>query len=248
MELHITESKETMGAHAARCASIAISRAITQRGEANIILATGMSQFELLAHLVTLEIDWSKVTGFHLDEYIGLPISHPSSFRKYLKERFEDKVGALKAFHYVDGENPDPGEECRRLGQLILPLHIDVACVGIGENGHLAFNDPPADFDTEEPFIVVDLDDACRNQQRGEGWFLTLEDVPEQAISMSIRQIMKSELIICTAPDLRKAEAVRKTVEGDVTNLVPASILQEHPRCHFYLDDPAASLLSPGVR
>ena len=136
MELHITESKETMGADAARCVSSAISRAIAHRGEANIILATGQSQFELLAHLVALEIDWSNVTGFHLDEYIGLPISHPASFRKYLEERFEDRVSALKAFHYVDGENPDPGEECQRLGELIRPLHIDVACVGIGENGH----------------------------------------------------------------------------------------------------------------
>ena len=248
MELHITDSKQAMGSDAAHCASEAIARAIAERGEANIILATGLSQLEMLASLVTLDVDWPRVAGFHLDEYIGLPLAHSASFRKYLKERFEDRVPPLRAFHYVDGENPDPEAECRRLGDLIRPLHIDVACVGVGENGHLAFNDPPADFFEEAPFIVVDLDDACRRQQLGEGWFPTLEDVPRRAISMSIRQIMKSELIVCVAPDLRKAEMVKRMVEGDVTNLVPASILQEHPRCHLFVDGPGASLLDPSVR
>ena len=248
MELHIYETKQQMGADAALCTREAISRAITTAGEASIILATGLSQLDLLASLVTMEIDWSRVTAFHLDEYIGLPSSHPASFRKYLKERFEAHVPQLRAFHYVNGENPDSEAECRRLGDLIRPLSIAVACVGIGENGHLAFNDPPADFETEEPFVVVDLDDACRRQQLGEGWFPTLEDVPRQAISMSIRRIMQSELIVCTVPDLRKAEMVKETIEGEVSNLVPASILQRHARCHVYLDEPAASLLSPSIR
>jgi len=232
-----------MGVAAARYVAGLIKAAIAQRGEANIVLATGTSQLEMLATLVTLDIDWSKVTAFHLDEYIGLPFSHPASFRKYLTERFADKVPPLKAFHYVDGESPDPAAECQRLGQIIQNLPIDVACVGIGENGHLAFNDPPADFDTDEPYIVVYLDEACRRQQVGEGWFPTLEDVPRQAISMSIRQIMKSRYVVCTVPDRRKAEPLKRTIEGLVTNMVPASILQQHPNCRMFLDEPAASLL-----
>jgi glucosamine-6-phosphate deaminase len=244
MKLHIYETKQAMGAAGARFTGEAIAAAIARDGEANIILATGLSQFELLEELVALDIDWSKVTAFHLDEYIGLPITHRASFRKYLRERFEDRVTGLRAFHYVDGENPDPAAECRRLGALIRPLRVCVACVGIGENGHLAFNDPPADFQTDEPFIIVELDDACRRQQLGEGWFATLADVPRRAISMSIRQIMKSELVVCTVPDERKAAMVRESVEGEVTNMVPASVLQEHPNCRLLMDEPAASLLT----
>ena len=248
MDLSIFPTKEEMGAAAARDVAAAIGSAVAEWGEACIIVATGKSQFEMLAALVTLDVDWSRVTAFHLDEYIGLPSSHPASFRKYLKERFEDQVSALKAFHYVDGDNPDPVVECLRLGRIIRERRIDVACVGIGENGHLAFNDPPADFITEEAYIVVELDDACRRQQLGEGWFPSLEDVPRRAISMSIRQIMKSEVIACVVPDRRKAEMVQKVVEGEVTNLVPASILQEHPACRMYLDGPSASLLRSDAR
>jgi len=244
MELRIFDTKAEVGAAAAHEAARAIQAAIADQGEANIVLATGMSQFDMLATLLTLDIDWSRVTAFHLDEYIGLPATHPASFRRYLKERFVDHVPTLRAFHYVNGDAPDPLAECRRLGELIRPLRIAVACVGIGENGHLAFNDPPADFETEEPYLVVTLDEACRRQQLNEGWFPTLEAVPTQAISMSIRQIMKSEKIVCTVPDLRKAQAVKATVEGPVTNLVPASILQRHPRCTLFMDRPAASLLS----
>ncbi len=243
MNLNIFKSKQDMGAAAARQAADWINAAITEHGAANIILATGASQFEMLAHLVQEDVDWSKVTAFHLDEYIGLPASHPASFRKYLKERFADKVPGLKHFHYINGEG-DPAAECARVGALIQDLRIDVACIGIGENGHLAFNDPPADFDTEDPYLVVDLDAACRRQQLGEGWFPTLADVPAQAISMSIRQIMKSKAIVCTVPDARKAEAVRGAVEGPVTNKLPSSILQQHPCCELYLDEPAAALLA----
>jgi glucosamine-6-phosphate deaminase len=243
MEWHIFETKQEMGTAAAARAAGLINVAIAERGEAIIILATGASQFEMLAALVEEDVDWSRVTAFHLDEYIGLPITHPASFRKYLQERFVDLVGPLKTFNYVNGEEPDPQSECQRLGTLIGRTTVDVACVGIGENGHLAFNDPPADFDTEEPFIVVDLDDACRRQQLGEGWFMALADVPRQAISMSIRQIMKSRAIVCTVPDRRKAEAVKQTVQGEVTNQVPASILQRHPECDLYLDQAAAARL-----
>ena len=243
MQIHILKSKDAMGAAAAHTAVAHLQAAITGRGEANLILATGMSQFEMLESLVAQDVDWSRVTAFHLDEYIGLPESHPASFRKYLKERFVDQVPGLKQFHFVNGSADDPAEECRRLGDLIRGRTIDVACIGIGENGHLAFNDPPADFETEEPYIIVNLDEACRRQQLGEGWFPSLEAVPQRAISMSIRQIMKSEAIICTVPDARKAEAVQKAVEGPVTPDLPSSILQRHPRCDLYLDAASAALL-----
>jgi glucosamine-6-phosphate deaminase len=234
-----------MGAAAAERAAELLRGAIAARGAANLILATGASQFEMLAHLVTLDVDWARVTAFHLDEYIGLPLSHPASFRKYLKERFVDQAPGLGQFHFVAGED-DPVHECARLGEIIRRHPIDAACVGIGENGHLAFNDPPADFETEEPYLVVNLDEACRRQQLGEGWFPSLADVPTQAISMSIRQIMRSRAIVCTVPDARKAAAVQKTVEGAVSPLIPASILQRHPDCRLYLDPPAAGgLTSP---
>jgi glucosamine-6-phosphate deaminase len=244
MELCIYPTKIGMALAAAGQAASLLNRAILARGSANLILATGLSQFEMLSHLVALDVDWSKVTAFHLDEYIGLPLAHPASFRRYLQERFVDKVPTLRQFHYVNGEAPDPHAECQRLGRLIGGLPVDVACIGIGENGHLAFNDPPADFDTAEPYIVVDLDEACRRQQVGEGWFPDLASVPRQAISMSIRQIMQSASIVCTVPDARKAAAVQQTVEAQVTNRVPATILQTHPRCWLFLDQPAASLLS----
>jgi glucosamine-6-phosphate deaminase len=178
---------------------------------------------------------------FHLDEYIGLPITHPASFRKYLKERFVDLV-PIKEFNYVDGSS-DATAECKRLGEIISRNPIEVAFVGIGENGHLAFNDPPADFETEEPYIIVSLDEACRRQQVGEGWFASLDDVPCQAISMSIRQILKAEEIICIAPDARKAQAVKACFEGPVSPEAPASILRTHPQTTIYLDRQSASTL-----
>lgn len=243
MNLHIFPTKREMGVAAAERTAQWLNAAIAARGVANLILATGASQFEMLENLVQQDVDWSKVTVFHLDEYIGLPETHPASFRKYLKERFADQVPALRMFHYVNGEAADPTAECVRLGEIIAAHPIDVACIGIGENGHLAFNDPPADFETEAPYIVVHLDEACRRQQLGEGWFLTFDDVPMQAISMSIRQIMKSAAIVCTVPDARKAQAVKGAVEGPVTNLHPSSILQQHPQCALFLDEPAAALL-----
>lgn len=243
MNLHIYSTKKEMGAAAAERTAQRLNAAIAERGAANLILATGASQFEMLESLVTRDVDWSKVTVFHLDEYLGLPETHPASFRKYLKERFADRLPELRAFHYVNGEAADPAAECARLGDLIAAHPIDVACIGIGENGHLAFNDPPADFEIDAPYIVVNLDEACRRQQLGEGWFPTFDDVPTQAISMSIRQIMKSAAIICTVPDARKAVAVQKAVEGPVTNLHPSSILQQHPHCDLFLDEPAAALL-----
>jgi len=236
---------EKMGTAAAEYGAAAIRTAIAEKGSANIILATGASQFEMVKSLVGMaDIDWPRVTAFHLDEYIGLPETHPASFRKYLKERVVAHVPALKAFHFVNGDAGNPEDECRRLHDIIQAHPIDAAFVGIGENGHLAFNDPPADFDTEEAFIVVNLDEDCRQQQLGEGWFASLNDVPRQAISMGIKQIMKSGRLIVTAPDTRKAKAVQRTVEGDVSPLCPASILQTHPDCTLFLDTESASLLT----
>jgi glucosamine-6-phosphate deaminase len=244
MNIKIMPNKEQMGKSAAANGAELIRKAIAARGEANIIVATGASQFEMLAALVAApNINWNRVTGFHLDEYVGLAIDDPASFRGYLWQRFVSRLPLpLRAFHFLDGEEGATAE-CRRVGEIIRRHPIDVAFVGIGENGHLAFNDPPADFDTEEPYIVVNLDDACRRQQLGEGWFPTFEDVPKQAISMSVRQIMKSGAIICTVPDERKAAAVRNSVEGEVSAEVPASILQRHEACSLYLDKPASSLL-----
>jgi len=243
MKPEIFENKLELGRAAADKATEIIKRSISERGTSYLIAATGASQFEFLDVLVAKPIDWSKVVFFHLDEYVGLPANHPASFRCYLKERIINRVRP-QAFHLIHGEAADPQAECRRLGQLIAEVIIDAAFVGIGENGHLAFNDPPADFLTEEPYIVVDLDEACRRQQVGEGWFKTIEEVPRQAISMSIRQIMKAQKVLCMVPDQRKAEAVKRTLESEVSPLRPASILQSHPNVYLYLDRESASLLS----
>ena len=241
MEIIISENKTRLGLKASNKGAEVIREAIEKNGEANIIVATGASQLEMLSALIQEKIDWTKVIAFHLDEYIGIPESHPASFRKYLRERFVSLV-PLKKFNYVNGD-VDPGNECIRLGELIKKYPVDVAFVGIGENGHLAFNDPPADFETEDPYIVVRLDDNCKRQQMGEGWFPTLDSVPDRAISMSIKQIMKSKAIICSVPDLRKAEAVRKTLKEPVGPEVPASILRTHPETWLYLDRDSASLV-----
>jgi glucosamine-6-phosphate deaminase len=242
MEIIISETKQILGKKAAQMGAKLIRKAILNKGKANIIVATGASQFDMFNELVKEDIDWSVVTAFHLDEYIGISELHPASFRKYLKERFVDIVSP-KEFNYVNG-NTDPFEECIRLGKLISKHPIDVAFVGIGENSHLAFNDPPADFKTKDAYLVVTLNEACRRQQMGEGWFPEINDVPEKAISMSINQIMKSNAIICTVPDLRKAEAVKKTVEGSISPLIPASIMRKHEAVWLFLDKDSASMLS----
>jgi glucosamine-6-phosphate deaminase len=243
MKVVISGTSEELGREAGRYAGTLIRNVISEKGEANIILATGTSQFETINRLISEEeIDWSKVTMFHLDEYIGLPLSHPASFRKYLRERFLAKVPELKAVYLINGEN-DVIAETTDLGKIISDHPIDVALVGVGENGHLAFNDPPADFDTEQPYLVVNLDEPCRKQQMGEGWFASLDEVPLQAISMSVRQIMKSAHIVCSVPDTRKALAVKNSLENQVSNLFPASILQLHPNCTFFLDKHSAQLL-----
>ncbi|HKZ37231.1 MAG TPA: glucosamine-6-phosphate deaminase [Chryseolinea sp.] len=246
MNIRIAENAYELGKKAGAAAAQAIRQTIASTGAANIILATGTSQFETLKQLVIEDVDWSKVIMFHLDEYIGLPVTHGASFRKYLQEKFISKVSPLKAAYLINGE-VDPDGECDRLGKLISRHPIDVALVGIGENGHLAFNDPPADFTTEKPYIIVDLDEPCRRQQLGEGWFKSLEEVPPQAISMSVKQILKARTIICSVPDSRKATAVKNTMEQSISNIYPASILQTHADCQFYLDKNSAALLSKNV-
>ena len=243
MQIHIYDSIDSMARSAANEGIAAIKAAIKERGEANIILATGASQFGMLEALVQSDIDFGKVTAFHLDEYIGLPFSHPASFRRYLQERVLAKVPAFKQFVLIDGEADDIDSEIARISALIRQHPIDVCFAGIGENGHLAFNDPPADFETEAPYINVELDAACRQQQFGEGWFESLEAVPQRAISMSVRQILKSGTIILTVPDERKAAAVARCLEGPVDVMAPASILQNHSRTSVHLDPAAATQL-----
>ena len=243
MLIRLFEDSASLGQAAAASAAELIADAVAARGKARVIAATGASQFQFLQALVARkDLAWAEVELFHLDEYLAMPATHPASFRKYLQERLIGPTG-ITMTHLLDGEQ-DPELVCRTAGQAISAAPIDVAFVGIGENSHLAFNDPPADFDTREPYIVVSLDDACRRQQFGEGWFPTLADVPSRAISMSVHQILEAHHILCIVPDLRKAEAVRASVEGPVTNKVPASILQTHPAVTLFLDKASASLLT----
>ncbi|MCB0666967.1 MAG: glucosamine-6-phosphate deaminase [Saprospiraceae bacterium] len=243
MNTRILKNAEELGIAAAETAISLINENLEQKDHANIILATGASQFQVLQNLVQANIDWEKVTMFHLDEYIGMSATHPASFRKYLTDRFLKKIDFACKYHLINGENPDPQAECDRVGKIIGQHPIDVALIGIGENGHLAFNDPPADFETEDPYLVVQLDDACRQQQYGEGWFDSFDGVPSTAISMSIRQILKSRHLIVSVPDERKSEAVKNALKGEITNLCPASILRNHASCHLFLDTGSASKL-----
>lgn len=244
MHLRVFTTSTAMGHAAAKAGAAAIRDSIVRDGKASIIIATGASQFDMLDVLVDMDIDWSRITVFHLDEYVGLSDEHPASFRRYLQERLITRVGSLAAFVPVNGDADDLGAELSMLNARIAAEKIVVCFAGIGENCHLAFNDPPADFDAAHPYIVVSLDEASRRQQMGEGWFVTLDDVPVQAVSMSIPQIMRSEKIIITAPDARKAKAVAAAVEGPVTPKAPASILQRHVDCAVFLDTASAALLA----
>jgi glucosamine-6-phosphate deaminase len=244
MNVEIFESKSDMAAAAASYAAAIVRAAVAERGEAFVVAATGASQFEFLDALAAEpDVEWAKTTFFHLDEYVGLPETHPASFRAYLRERVVERLHP-GVFHFVDGEAPDPREECRRLGDLISRAVVDVAFVGIGENGHVAFNDPPADFETRDAYVVVELDEACRRQQAGEGWFASADEVPRRAISMTPHQILLARHVVCVVPDLRKARAVRDCLELEVSPMRPASILRRHPRATIYLDRDSASLLA----
>jgi glucosamine-6-phosphate deaminase len=248
MLVKVFGDRVTLGQSAAEQAAAAIRRAIAERGQARIIAATAASQLEFLDALTkTPGIDWSKVEAFHLDEYIGLPVTHPGSFRKMLLEQLVRKTG-ITQYHLLDGDSADPSEVAGRVGKQLASTPVDIAFLGIGENGHIAFNDPPADFETEEPYIIVNLDEACRQQQVGEAWFADISQVPQRAISMSARQILKAREILAVVPGPRKAQAVKLCLEGTVSPMAPASILRRHPNATVYLDTHSAALLSPALR
>jgi glucosamine-6-phosphate deaminase len=243
MQMRVFPDQAALATAAAREAAARIRTAIASSGRARIIAATGVSQIAFLDALIReAGLSWPNVEMFHLDEYVGLPPDHPASFRKYLRERLIQPAGIVR-FHLLDGSR-DPADVCRTAGRELTSEPIDVAFVGIGENGHLAFNDPPADFETEDPYLVVRLDEACRRQQVGEGWFKTIAAVPQQAITMSIRQILKSRAIVAVVPEARKAQAVQRCLEGPVSPMVPASILRTHPETTLFLDEESAALLA----
>jgi glucosamine-6-phosphate deaminase len=244
-ETEVFTDKVSLGAAAAEMVAGCVRQAIADRGGARIILATGASQYEFLAALRKMGgVDWSRVTAFHLDEYLGLPDTHPASFRRYLRERVFDHL-PFGQVNLLDGDGPDPLAECRRYASLLAEAPIDVACIGIGENGHLAFNDPPADFNTRELVNIVQLDEACRRQQVGEGHFATVADVPTQALSLSIPAILAARTISCAVPDQRKAQAVSCSLDGPISPNCPGSALRLHHDVHLYLDTDSASLLAP---
>ena len=243
MRLKVFNDKITLGRAAAEQAATAIRRAISERGEARIIAATAASQLEFLDALTKASgIDWTKVEAFHLDEYIGIPITHPGSFRKMLMEQLVVKTG-IRQYHLLAGDAAEPAAVVREIGTQLASAPIDIAFLGIGENGHIAFNDPPADFNTEEPYIIVNLDEACRQQQVGEAWFADLSQVPKQALSISAKQILKAKEILAVVPDKRKARAVKACFEGEISPMAPASILRRHPNATVYLDTNSASML-----
>ncbi|HTT25310.1 MAG TPA: glucosamine-6-phosphate deaminase [Candidatus Sulfotelmatobacter sp.] len=244
MQLRILEDAASIACAAAEQAASTIQKTIAEHGRCRLVLATGNSQIEFLNALTRMAVvDWAKVEAFHLDEYVGLAMTHPASFRKFLLERVIRKTG-IQTFHVIEGDSDDLSAAIRAISTRLTAARIDLAFVGIGENGHIAFNDPPADFATEEPYIIVDLDEACRRQQVGEGWFAALLEVPMRAISMSPQQILKAKEIIAVVPDLRKAQAVKLCLEGEIGPTAPASILRRHPNATIYLDRESASLLT----
>jgi len=244
LQIRIFADKSSLGRAAAEHAAATLRATLSHEGTARLVAATGASQFEFLEALTNMDgIDWSRVELFHLDEYVGLPITHPASFRKYLFERLVNKTGITR-HHLLDGEG-DPRTMMKKIGRELSAKPVDLAFAGIGENGHLAFNDPPANFESEEPYLLVELDEACRQQQVNEGWFARFSDVPTTAISMSIRQILRAREIIAVVPDARKAKAIQACFEGEVSPLAPASILRQHRNATIYLDSESASLLRP---
>lgn len=239
MKITLSKTPEELGERAATLTATLLNEAIEKNGSARLVLSTGASQFETIAALVKKDVDWQKVEVFHLDEYVDLPITHPASFRKYLRERFAEKVN-VKAMNYVTPDGDIKANIASLTGEL-RKAPVDVALIGIGENGHIAFNDPPADFDNENAYIIVNLDDKCRHQQLGEGWFPTIDDVPKQAISMTVKEIMKAKAIISAVPHKVKAKAIHDTLTNDLTPYVPATMLKEHSNAYLFVDEESAS-------
>ena len=239
MKINLSENAAELGERAAALTAKLLNEAIEKKGGARLVLSTGASQFETIAALVNKDVDWSYVEVFHLDEYVDLPITHPASFRKYIKERFQDKVNA-KVINYVNTDG-DISSNIASLTKELRKAPVDVALIGIGENAHIAFNDPPADFDNENAYIIVNLDEKCRKQQLGEGWFATLEDVPKQAVSMTVKEIMKAKAIISSVPHAVKSQAIKETLENDLTPNVPATMLKQHANWNLFVDRNSAS-------
>ncbi len=244
LRIYLFDKTEALGRAAAALAARTLRETVRRKGKAVFVAATGASQFAFLEALVREEVPWERTVMFHLDEYIGLPADHPASFRRYLRERLVDRVRP-GTVHFIEGDAPDPAAEVQRLNGLIQCEEVDIAFVGIGENGHIAFNDPPADFETDAPYIIVELAESCRRQQVSEGWFPSLHEVPQRAITMSVRQILRSKRILSVVPEARKAAAVRCALEGEISPACPASILRTHPDVHLFLDRGSAGLLSP---
>jgi glucosamine-6-phosphate deaminase len=239
MNISITKNAIELGVEASKFISLKLNEIIQKNGEARMVVSTGSSQFEMFQALVREKIDWNKVEVFHLDEYIGLPLTHPASFRKYLYERFVNLVPVRK-FHGMDVE----GQIHDRIKELTAELRrkpVDIGLIGIGVNGHIAFNDPPADFKTKDAYIIVALNEECKMQQVGEGWFKTIDDVPKSAVSMSVWQIMQCKTIVSVVPHKVKANAVYSTLTKEISNMVPATILKQHSDFHLYLDQNSAS-------
>jgi glucosamine-6-phosphate deaminase len=244
LKITIFENRAAVGDAAAEHAAAVLHNAIQEQGSARVIAASAASQLEFLDALVRQPgIKWPKVELFHLDEYIGLPMIHPASFCRFLEDRLIKRTG-IEHYHFLNGLDKT-ADVIERTSEAIRSQPIDIAFIGIGENGHIAFNDPPADFDTEEPYITVSLDEACRQQQVAEGWFSSLDEVPTRAISMSVRQILKSKEILAMVPGERKASAVKACFTGKISPLTPASILRTHRNATVYLDHQSAALLSP---
>jgi glucosamine-6-phosphate deaminase len=246
MIIKVFDDKRSLAKAAAEQAATAIRAVIKDHQHARVVAASAASQLEFLEALTAMQgIDWKRVELFHLDEYIGVPMTHPASFCKFLQEHLVNKTGITKV-HLLNG-TADPVGVLREASKAIAAAPIDIAFVGIGENGHLAFNDPPADFETEEPFLIVKLDEACRRQQVGEGWFPDISAVPKQAMSMSVRQVLRSREILAVVPDKRKAQAIKACFDGPISPMAPSSILRTHPNATIYLDQQSAALLSPAT-
>lgn len=239
--IHVADSAQELGKRAAQIIAGLLRDAIEKQGEARIILSTGASQFDTIQALIEESVDWSKVEMFHLDEYVDLPEGHIASFRKYLKERFVSKV-ALKAAYFVDGEG-DVEQHIAQLSKILREKQVDVGVIGIGENAHIAFNDPPADFETEAAYKVVELDQKCKMQQVGEKWFSSIEEVPTHAITMCPKQILSCKHIVSSVPHAVKAEAVYNTITSAVDPMIPATLLKTHPDWHLFIDKASASKL-----
>jgi glucosamine-6-phosphate deaminase len=236
LRVEIFDKTEDMGKASADFVAGKLESSINKKGNANLIIGTGASQYPFLNALLTKKLDWSKINLFHLDEYIGLSNRHPASFRRFLKERVADKVNPANVY-YLNGDADDIEAEIRRYERLLKENPVDVACIGIGENGHIAFNDPAvADFNDPAYLKVVEMDEACRKQQVGEGWFPTIADVPKEAVTLTITAIMDCRALSCSVPDERKSEAVYNTLSGEVTTSCPASVIRKHKEAVLFLD------------